>query len=192
MVYATYCMDSPPVKDLRHADPDLAPNRAGPRICGALSELRTRPFVSPLSQGRKRLRSLRRGFHAAARRRLSGLSCDRGGRPHRGAVAARGRGGLCAAGLAAASDLATGDVVQFVGVAAADQGRDRCLAMADRHAWLRGVAATRFEQRGQDVRESVARFPAYWPWDVSTASQPREMRLRCCFRQASTAMSPCS
>src|SRR5258705_9574452 len=60
-----------------HERPCFALESLMARVHDEVPELRSRPSVRPLSEGGRQLRGLRRGLHAATRRRPSSLSCDR-------------------------------------------------------------------------------------------------------------------
>src|SRR5690242_14344259 len=115
-------------------------------------ELRPRPSVRPLSESGRQLRGLRRGLHAATRRRSAGLPRDRSRWPSCRAGASCGRDCLLASRLARIADLGTCYRACGIPFAAAREGDDRWPAMADRHARLRSCQAA-----------PCSRSPRSWP-----------------------------
>src|SRR6478752_3094186 len=106
-------------------------------ISRPLPELRRRPPVPRLREGRRPLRQVRRGLPPSPRRRLPGLSGDRAGRAHRGAARAVGRDRLQPALLGPCRAVGAADRRPRARAPAADQGRGRRAAVARRHARLR-------------------------------------------------------
>src|SRR5580698_9328051 len=93
------------------------------RLYDALSSLRRGESVWALSQGRRSLPGLQRGFHPTARRRFSGVSCHRTHWTHHHPGSPAGGGDVRATALAAISDLAAVHRVWCAGFTATDQGR---------------------------------------------------------------------
>jgi hypothetical protein len=94
------------------------------RVYDEVPELRSRPSVPQLSEGRRSLRRLWRGLHAPARRRLSGLSCDHCCWSRRCAGTSYRRGCLRPSRLAANADLGARYRVSGVIFVATNEGSD--------------------------------------------------------------------
>src|SRR5712675_1212641 len=132
---------SSPPRSFSHEHPCFAPESLMSRVHDEVPELRSRPSVRPLSEGGRQLRGLRRGLHAATRRRPSGLSCDRCRWPPCRAGTSCRRDGLFTSRLASIADLGTRYRACGILFTAACEGDNCWPAMADRHARLRSRQA---------------------------------------------------
>src|SRR5882757_7287330 len=128
-------------RSFSHDRPCFAPESLMARVHDEVPELRSRPSVRPLSEGGRQLRGLRRGLHAATRRRPSSLSSDRCRWPSCRAGTSGRRDGLFTSRLASIADLGTPYRACGILFTAACEGDNCWPAMADRHARLRSRQA---------------------------------------------------
>src|SRR5882757_481593 len=128
-------------RSFSHERPCFVPESLVARVHDEVPELRSRSSVRPFSESGRQLRGLRRGLHAATRRRPSGLSGDRCRWPPGGAGTSCRRDGLFTSRLASIADL--GSCYRACGAVftAACEGDNCWPAMADRHARLRSRQA---------------------------------------------------